>query len=66
MSKVFAFSTRARQRDLSAALLVLYQGMDAPGTKVGQRHPIGVTREKLVGERRWKAGMERFRRLYKW
>jgi|HubBroStandDraft_6_1064221.scaffolds.fasta_scaffold160411_1 predicted dehydrogenase len=24
--------------------------MDAPGTKVGQKHPISVTREKLVGE----------------
>src|SRR4029077_3301100 len=53
--------------DLSAALLALYQGMDAPGTKVGQKHPpVRLTRERLVGgRRRWKAGMERCRRLYK-
>jgi hypothetical protein len=28
--------------DLSAALLALYQGMDAPGTRVEQKHPISV------------------------
>src|SRR5580693_6178128 len=64
------FLKRVRGRgDLSAALLALYQGMDAPGTRVGQKHRVGVTREKLVGGiggRRWKAGMERCRRLYKW
>src|SRR5580692_238200 len=52
--------------DLSTALLALYQGMDAPGTRVGQKHPISVTKEKLVGGRRWKVGMEQCRRVYKW
>jgi hypothetical protein len=33
--------------DLSAALPALYQGMDAPGTRVEQKDPISATRGKL-------------------
>jgi len=46
------FSKRVRGRGyLSAALLTLYQGMDAPGTRVGQKHPpISATGEGWLEE----------------
>ena len=36
--------------DLSAALPALYQGMDAPGTRVGQKHPISVQGKSWLEE----------------
>jgi len=60
MSKVFAFSTVRGGGYLSAALLALFQGMDAQGARACQKHrPISATGEWPVGGRRWEAGMER-------
>ena len=49
MSKVSAFSTRARSRgDLDAALLSYIRRMDAPGgTTVGQEHRISHKKDQI-------------------
>jgi hypothetical protein len=61
------FLNRCERRVPQCCAVRLMSGVDAPGTRVDQKHPpISATGERLVGKRRWKAGLERFRRLYKW
>src|SRR5258708_2332432 len=55
MSKVFAFSAVRGGGYLSAALLALFQGMDAPGARACQKHrPIKRNR----GMAGWRKKME--------
>jgi len=47
--------------DLSAALLALYQGMDAPGTRVEQKLPISVQGKSWLeeedGKQEWRGSV---------